>query len=282
MILKPSNTVYNVNDHFPPLTWGKAGVALSGGLESTLIAYIAIDYYGEDNVVLLYSDNMFTQSQVDGNVNVRVNVDNAAALLNKPVYYFEVDTDLHFSNMEESVKQIGETVARDHNVEFMLWGFTKLFFDVAEFKEDPLATNNSITEACYKNPIKYKSIIEEFHLPTGTFLEYVKDLDIPAIVYKMLRSPIGQEKLKRPFDILNKSEVIDLYRQLGYFDLAHQTHSCITNTIRNEHTHCGICFNCQQRFDAFAKLGVEDRTKYANTNVKQAWEELQKKLKEQH
>jgi hypothetical protein len=282
MILKPSNTIYNIEDHFPALTWGKVGVAVSGGLESTLIARMAIDYYGSDNVVLLYSDNMFTQSKEDGNINVKINVENAADLLDKPVYYFEVDTDLHFSNMEESVREISNNIAQEYNVEFMLWGFTKLFFDVAEFKEDTLATYESITDACYKDTLKYKSIIEEFHLPTGTFLEYVKDLDIPGMVYKMLRSPIGQEKLKRPFDTLNKSEVVDLYRQLGCLDLAQQTHSCVTDTIRNDHTHCGICFNCQQRFDAFAKLGVEDNTRYANDTVKNAWNLLQQKLKKPH
>ena len=74
MILKPSNIVYNIEDHFPLLTYGKAGIALSGGLESTLVARIALDHYGEDNVVLVYSDNMFTNHSPDGNQNVLTNV----------------------------------------------------------------------------------------------------------------------------------------------------------------------------------------------------------------
>jgi 7-cyano-7-deazaguanine synthase in queuosine biosynthesis len=273
MILQPSNTVYNIEDHFPPLTTGKAAVALSGGLESTLIAKIALDYYGEDNVVLVYSDNP------DGNQNVLINVTNAANMLGKPVHYIDVDTQLHFNDMEASVAQINKTLKELYNVEFTMWGFTKLFFNVAEFKEDDSATHESIIAKCYSEPDKYRDVIEEFHLPSGIFTEYVKDLDIPGIVYKMLRSKVGQT-MKRPFDTLNKSEVIDLYRQLGYLDLAQRTHSCVTDTIRDDHTHCGTCFNCQQRHDAFAKLGVEDLTKYKQDYVKASWELLQQKLQE--
>lgn len=279
MILQPSNIVYNIDDHFPPLTYGKAGIALSGGLESTLIARIALDHYGADNVVLVYSDNMFTNHSPDGNQNVLINVSNAANLLGKPVVYIDVDTQLHFTDMEASVRQIHNTLREQHNIEFTMWGFTKLFFNVAEFKEDPDATHESIIAKCYSEPDKYRDVIEEFHLPSGIFTEYVKDLDIPGIVYKMLRSQAGQ-MMKRPFDTLNKSEVIDLYRQLGYLDLAHQTHSCVTDTIRDDHTHCGTCFNCQQRYDAFAKLGIEDLTKYHQEFVKASWELLQQKLQE--
>jgi hypothetical protein len=278
MILKPSNIIYNIEDHFPKLTWGKAGVALSGGLESTLIAKIAIDYYGADNVVLLFSDNMFTLSNTEDNINVHINVNNAASQLGQNVHYFDVDTNLHFTDMEESVKQISDTLASKHNVEFSMWGFTKLFFDVAEFKENPDATHEHVINTCYSNPEKYRSIIEEFHLPTGTFTEYVKDLDIPGMVYTMLKSLVGRDKIKRPFDTLNKSEVIDLYVQLGYLDLAYGTHSCVTDSIRTNHMHCGKCFNCQQRFDAFAKLGVEDKTNYEYKDVEQAWNLLVGKL----
>jgi 7-cyano-7-deazaguanine synthase in queuosine biosynthesis len=278
MILKPTNTEYNISDHFPPLTTGKAGIALSGGLESTLIARIALDVYGEDRVVFLYSDDMFTKSNHDGNINVKINVTNAGELLGKEVIHVPIDVELHTTDKMTSAEKISKYLLDNYQVEWVMWGFTKLFFDVAEFKEDPTATHETIIAKCYSDPIKYIGIIEEFHLVTGIFSEYVKDLDIPGNVYPMLRA---NDKIKRPFDTLNKSEVIDLYSQLGYLDLAYKTHSCVTDTIRNDHTHCGICFNCQQRFDAFAKLGVIDKTKYAHDDVKRAWDLLQDQLKKQ-
>jgi len=278
MILKPTNTEYNISDHFPPLTTGKAGIALSGGLESTLIARIALDVYGEDRVVFLYSDDMFTKSNHDGNINVKINVTNAGELLGKEVIHVPIDVELHTTDKMTSAEKISKYLLDNYQVEWVMWGFTKLFFDVAEFKEDPTATHETIIAKCYSDPIKYIGIIEEFHLVTGIFSEYVKDLDIPGNVYPMLRA---NDKIKRPFDTLNKSEVIDLYSQLGYLDLAYKTHSCVTDTIRNDHTHCGICFNCQQRFDAFAKLGVIDNTKYAHDDVRHAWDLLQDQLKKQ-
>jgi 7-cyano-7-deazaguanine synthase in queuosine biosynthesis len=279
LILKPTNTEYKISDHFPPLTWGKAGVALSGGLESTLIARIAMDVYGPENVVLLYSDNMFTQGDPESNVNVNVNVTNAAKILNHAVEYWPVDHNLHETDKFTSRTNMEQGIKDKFNVEFTFWGFTKLFFDVAEFKEDANSTHSSILEKCYSDPVKYRSVIEEFHLPSGTFSEYVKDLAIPGDVYPMLRNSPG---VLRPFDILNKSEVLDLYQQLGYSDLAQLTHSCVVDTIRTNHTHCGKCFNCQQRYDAFAKLGMEDLTVYESNDVKANWIALQEKLQAQH
>jgi len=280
MILKPTNTEYNIDDHFPPLTWGKVGIALSGGLESTLIARIALDKYGPENVVLTYSDDMFTLSNPESNKNVKINVYNASEILGHPVHYVPIDIELHNKDIHAWSQQVFEYMKNTYNIEFTMWGFTKLFFNVAEFKEDKNSTHESIVEKCYSNYEKYRDVIEEFHLPTGAFTEYVKDLEIPGVVYPMLRSDFNQKVTLKPFDILNKSEVIDLYIQLGHLDLAHKTHSCVTNSIRENHTHCGTCFNCQQRFDAFAKLGIEDKTVYREDTVKRVWEELQKKLSE--
>ena len=272
MILEPTNIEYKIADHFPPLTTGKAGVALSGGLESTLIARIALDVYGKDRVVFLYSDDMFTKSDYDGNINVKINVTNAGTLLDKEVIHVPIDVETHITDKMTSAEKISKYLLDNYQVEWVMWGFTKLFFDVAEFKEDPTATHETIIAKCYSDPVKYRGIIEEFHLDTGIFSEYVKDLDIPGNVYPMLRA---NDKIKRPFDTLNKSEVIDLYRQLGYLDLAYKTHSCVTNSIRRGHMHCGVCFNCQQRYDAFAKLGVEDQTMYESTLVREAWQKRQ-------
>lgn len=279
MILKPSNIEYNISEHFPPATKGKVGVAVSGGLESMLIARIALDVYGSENVVLMYSDNIFTTGNENNNINVSINVSNASELLAQEIKYVPIDVALHDTDKISSAEKINKWVWENWNVEFTMWGFTKLFFDVSEFKEDPTATYESIISKCYQDPLKYRSVIEEFHLPTGAFSKYVKDLNIPGDVYSMLTvSP----SIKRPFDTLNKSEVIDLYIQLGYLELAYKTHSCVTDSIRTNHMHCGICFNCQQRHDAFAKLEVKDLTRYQLDNVKNSWNQLQEKLKAQH
>lgn len=279
MILKPTNTRYVINEHFPELTTGKMGVALSGGLESTLIARICLDKYGKDNVVLVYSDDMFTKSRPESNINVKVNLDNASQLLDHEVHYIPMDLKLQSDDKLEWSRQSFEYIKQNFDVEYVMWGFTKLFFDVAEFKENKNITHEQIIEKCYSDNEKYKAVIEEFHLPTRTFSDYIKDLAIPGDVYSMLRSEFARNTTLRPFDTLNKSEVVDLYRQLGYLDLAYKTHSCVTDTIRENHTHCGVCFNCQQRYDAFAKLGIEDKTVYQSISVMFAWDQLQNAIK---
>jgi PP-loop superfamily ATP-utilizing enzyme len=52
-ILEPTKFVYKISEHFPQPTFGNVGISLSGGMESTLIARIAMDVYGSDRVVLL-------------------------------------------------------------------------------------------------------------------------------------------------------------------------------------------------------------------------------------
>ena len=185
-----------------------------------------------------------------------------------------MDLELQANNKDEWAKQSFDYIQQKHNTEYVMWGFTKLFFDVAEFKENN-TSHEDIVKTCYSDTIKYRSIIEEFHFPTRTFSDYVKDLAIPGDVYPMLRSEFARNTTLRPFDTLNKSEVVDLYIQLGYGDLMYKTHSCVTDSIRDNHAHCGTCFNCQQRYDAFAKLGLEDKTNYLSSNVKTAWDQLQ-------
>lgn len=279
-ILEPTKFSYKIADYFPQPNQGKVAVSLSGGMESTLIARIAMDVYGEDRVVLLYSDDMFTANDPEGNKNVLANVTNASKLLNKELIYCPFDTHLHETDKVTSMMNVNKMLAETYGIEFSMWGFTKLFFDVAEFKEDPTATHETVIARCYSDPEKYRSIIEEFHLPTGEFSEYVKDLDIPANVYSMLRFD-AERTIKRPFKDLNKSEVVDLYKQLGYMDLVYQTRSCVTNATR-EDKHCGTCFNCQQRYDAFAKLEMEDFTPYVLDQVKHARKRLEEKLNEIH
>lgn len=279
-ILQPTNTNYSISENFPKPSEGKnVGIFLSGGLESTLILKIAISVYGKDRVIAFYSDEIFTNKDPKGNRNVWTNVGNIGDLLDIIPVYLPIDYNLHMTNKMASAAKLISDGERDHNVDFTMWGFTKLFFNVSEFKTDSNSTHESILEQCYSNPIKYKDVIEEFHLPTGEFSSYVKDLDIPGDVYKMLEHDRQNGyRIKSPFRTLNKGEVVDLYRQLGWMDLAYNTRSCVTDSISETGKHCGECFNCQQRYDAFAVLGLEDKTQYAKSNIFEAWAKLQQSL----
>jgi hypothetical protein len=153
------------------------------------------------------------------------------------------------------------SLKESHNVEFVMFGFTKLFFEVEEFKQDNM-TIERVKEIAFSNSEKYKSTIEEFHLETNEYTWHLLDIDIPAEVYPLLRQSSGF--INSPFKDLNKCEVVDLYQKLNLTDILYRTNSCIMEHITNTGKHCGECFNCQQRYDAFKILGtgIADKTEY--------------------
>jgi 7-cyano-7-deazaguanine synthase in queuosine biosynthesis len=265
-ILNPTSYNFIIDKHFPD-TNKKVGVFLSGGLESTLVSLIAFEKYGKENVICFYSDNIFSNNNEDLNRYINTNLSRAAKLLNITPEYLEFDYEFHVTDRKASVEANIEKVREQYNVDFTLWGFTKLFFEVEPFKQDGL-TVDKVVEMAFANPEKFKHTIEEFHLDTREYDSYLLDIDIPAEVYPLLR---GESNfILSPFKDLNKCEVIDFYRQLGYLDIAYQTSSCILSSITETGMHCGECFNCQQRYDAFRILnidGVIDKTPYAKDAI---------------
>lgn len=164
-----------------------------------------------------------------------------------------------FSNRKKSVENIVEKLKVTYGIEYLLFGFTKLFFEVEPFKKEGL-TVEQVKELAFAEPEKYKHTIEEFYLETGDYAEHLLDIDIPSEVYPVLRG-VGDIILS-PFKDLNKYEVVDLYSQLGVLDVVYKTSSCILEPLRLTGKHCGYCFNCQQRYDAFRIFGIEDKTEY--------------------
>ena len=263
--LAPTNIDYQILEHFPPSNGKKVGVFLSGGMESTLIGKIALELYGKDNVMFFFSDMIFCGNDPVYQRYVHGNVNNGAEILGVELTYVDIDYNTHHNDRETSFEKTITFLKDKYDVEFVLWGFTKLFFDVEDFKrlENPTATN--IKLLCYSDPVKYKSVIEEFHVSTDLYTDTIANIDIPLDVYHLLRQT--DSFIKSPFKDINKCEVVDLYRQLGLLDLVYKTRSCMGEELTDTGKHCGQCFNCQQRWDAFDILGVADLTPYVRDTV---------------
>ncbi len=265
--LKPNNFTFVIDQHFPKLpTNRRMGVFLSGGMESCLISYIAINLYGKDRVLFFYSDDIFSCNNSDINTHINTNVSRAAQLLNITPTYLEFDYTTHVTNRKQSIENKMQSLKEEYSVDFVMFGFTKLFFEVEDFKQNGM-TVDRVKEIAYADTEKFKSTIEEFHLPTDTYTDHLLDIDIPAEVYPLLRGT--SSFIKSPFENLNKCEVVDFYRQLGILDILYGTSSCIHDSLTRVGKHCGRCFNCQQRWDAFKILGdVEDKTEYETDVIK--------------
>jgi 7-cyano-7-deazaguanine synthase in queuosine biosynthesis len=260
--LSPNNTLYTLDEYFPKLEDNKRmGVFLSGGMESTLISLIAQQVYGKDNVINFYSDSIFSANDSDRNSYINGNVNRSAKLLNVEPVYLDFDYNFHLVDRKSSIETKIMRLQQDYQIEFVMFGFTKLFFEVETFKQ-PGLTVEKVREIAFADREQFKSTIEEFHLETDEYTWHLLDIDIPSEVYHLLRRSSGF--IKSPFRDLNKCEVVDLYNKLDALDVLYKTSSCIMETLTVVGKHCGQCFNCQQRYDAFKILGtgIEDKTEY--------------------
>lgn len=273
--LSPANFVYNIDEHFPKLNdpSKKVGIFLSGGMESTLISKIAQTVYDPANILYIYSDTMFCgnnelKQQYLG-TNNRISKDN----LGIDTLYINVDYDLHISDRKQSIDTLFNTLRNEHNVEFTLWGFTKLFFQVEVFKQE-FVTKEDVYRIALGDVDKYRCTIEEFHIPTGAYVQQLLDIDIPPEVHELIRFHEGF--VYSPVKDLNKSEIVDFYKQLELLELLYKTTSCTQPSITENGKHCGTCFNCQQRHDAFRINGtVTDETPYSYDLIKTKRDELE-------
>lgn len=273
--LKPNDQKYDLNYYFPKLSDDKRmGVFLSGGMESTLITLMAQKIYGKDKVEIFYSDNIFSANDSNRSRYIIANVFRTAEFLNLKPTYVDFDYEFHISNRKQSIENKIKILQEKYNVEFVMFGFTKLFFEVEVFKQDGL-TEDDVRKMAFADPEKYKSTIEEFYLDTNEYTWTLLEIDIPAEVYPLLRSTSGF--IRSPFQNLNKCEVVDLYTQLGWLDILYKTSSCITKSLTEVGKHCGECFNCQQRYDAFKILGtgVPDLTEYNSDQIKERRQKLE-------
>lgn len=273
--LKPNDQKFDLNFYFPKLPDNKRmGVFLSGGMESTLITLLAHKIYGKDRVEIFYSDNIFSANDPNRSRYIIANVFRTAEIIGVQPTYVDFDYEFHISNRKQSIENKIEILRQEYNVEFVMFGFTKLFFEVEVFKQDGL-TEEDVRKMAFAEPVKYKSTIEEFYLDTDEYTWTLLEIDIPAEVYPLLRQTSGF--ILSPFQTLNKCEVVDLYHQLGWLDILYKTSSCITESLTKVGKHCGHCFNCQQRYDAFKILGtgIPDLTEYDLDLIKKRRQKLE-------
>lgn len=265
--LLPTNFEYIVEEYFPKLDPNKKmGVFLSGGMESTLISLIAQKLYGKDRVINFYSDNIFSANDAERNTYINGNVLRSSDFLKVTPVYLDFDYAFHLADRKSSIENKIMSLQEHYGVDFVMFGFTKLFFEVEVFKQLGL-TEEGVREIAFSNREKFKSTIEEFHLETDEYTWHLLDIDIPSEVYHLLRQSSGF--IKSPFKNLNKCEVVDFYYNLQALDLLYKTSSCIMESLTKTGKHCGTCFNCQQRYDAFKILGtgIEDLTEYESNEI---------------
>lgn len=266
--LKPRNRIFDTSVAFPPLPEGKKiGIALSGGMESSLIGKIAIDVYGADRVVFFVFDTLFSRNDA---LNAEIVLANFERIYEEiggvESHQLTFDYAIHMADRTASLSNIKVYLEETYPyVDCLYFGFTKLFFDVEPLNCMENPTVEKIREACHANPEQFERVIEEFHIDHfDDYAALLMDMKIVPEVYEFLRNT---PTVKCPFSHLDKAEIIDLYYQLGYKDLLYKTWSCTTMYSLIQQVHCGQCFNCQERLDGHRQLNLPDLTEYAHDDI---------------
>jgi NH3-dependent NAD+ synthetase len=245
-------------------------VFLSGGVESTLLAKLCLETYGNDRTILV---SFLIQDSGVGSIssnedqilkNIVSNIENAEKLLCKKAIKFEITKGLNKPRDHFDKMFLG--LLKSFNAECAVMGRLRTEFEIIEIlKNSPSHSQNlkHLIDYCHNTLPTHLQIFKEHHMALTTLVpELTKIFQHTTIqTYN-----IWNDKTISPFKDLYKFEVIDLYKKLDLLEMLYQTRSCIETSVL-ENLHCGKCFNCQQRHDAIVTAEIEDLTKYQCNDV---------------
>lgn len=247
---------FDIQKDFPKAQ--RIAVLFSGGLESTLLAKLAFDHYGKDNVTLLWSDSIFcTNNDLVKNI-IRKNVISVADNLDHTAHYIAVDYQTFVVNPIKAQSEAYFEASKQFNFTHMLMGITKMGWDLLDLQHiEP----NDMKAQCYSNKEKYHHVIEQYHLKTDYYKNWVYEMNMHPDICNLLTK--DNQYFLFPFKNLYKQDVVDLYFEYNFQDTIPITRSCMKGLA----AHCGNCWDCQNRFDAHYISGHPDKTEYISDEV---------------
>lgn len=264
------NNIFDIKKEFP-LSSKKIAVMFSGGMESTMAGKLAIDRYGKEQCIFIYHGTSNSSSPEKNFLNIQ-NVECSADILGIDVEYYATDEQHWRNNREKCLEEMFTYFELNYNVGHFIYGFTKLLFDVECFSRMDNPSIKNIKKFLELNADQYKQLIDQFHTNhTDIYIHHVlckiRDSFCPPPIYDLMTKYItdGSRKLLVPFRNIYKQHVLDLCMQMKLYHIMEQTRSCTEKT--RQFSHCGKCFNCQQRHDAHILFGMEDPTLYENNDI---------------
>lgn len=244
---------------FPTLKTGKFAVWFSGGVESTLLASMAIDTYGYDNVLAIWSDDMFCEADTEVRKYIKQNILNTASVLGITPVFVDIDYELFKVNPKQTLDDVGKRIVPLYNIEYQAAGFTKTWWEVEHFQQ---LSPSQVVDVCNSDRAKFANIIKQFYIDQGIYNYILEHRDEP-VSWDEVRNA---DTFVLPFGDMYKQDVIDLYFELGKQELLYKTTSCVSKITYETGKHCGVCWQCQNRHDSFGKH--IDPTVYDSDKIK--------------
>jgi len=257
----PQQVQYTPSEHLAELDPdNKVVIHFSGGVESTLCALMCIEKYGKENVQLVTNNTIYCRVPWGTKNSYDI-----AKVLDLPIDYLNIDPDLHYKSTGESTIKQGLFLRENYNAQYVVTGFTGLYLQVLQHVT-PLQKLGSkkLKAALLSDPNKFAHTIMEFYVITEDYLDFLQEFDFGPNVLEVMRA--NKDHIMLPLNALTKPAIVDLWHKMGLEDILYLTRSCIDLPTGE---HCGKCFNCQQRYDAFYFAGYEDPTEYKSDKIKE-------------
>jgi 7-cyano-7-deazaguanine synthase in queuosine biosynthesis len=241
----------------PKLSAGKKmAVMFSGGIASTMIAVLAIEKYGIENVVAVFtpisdvkSKSKFLKHRIDTfeELTVELGITNKVLLLEKEDYAVnETDNllvDIHRLDFSKSLVTI--LSQRGYDVQNLMLGNAKLDAELYQLLtldryEDGVIGNineDGVRQYVEANPDTFQEVIAH-----GVLDSYTKWIE-SHVFYKVEEHNVIEKDIAIfPFANTTKKQIAALYAKRGLGELLSKTKSC-----SNSLSHCGTCKCCIQR-----------------------------------
>jgi hypothetical protein len=218
----------NIEAMFPELPPGNIYVALTGGIESTLLYYLVLENYSSERVYPI------TYQYGDRREWEYPNARKIAHLFGEGHKHKSAGIQLVFRRPEEDDRVAQKYFNRENGV------FRQVRAD------DP-------------------------HFVAGFTGKNTTTLDPECITPEEQEKYLEWYSIHRPFLMMDKVQTVGLYYELSLESLLKYTHSCQSHGD----IHCGECHACNERVDAFDRLGKKDPAIY-----KKDYEDVVKDVRE--
>lgn len=235
----------------------KIAVLFQGGIESTLLALMAKEIYGIDNVVfiLISADAVIGYKNDSNKLDVLRKTFKDSVEGMGGIHTVELgDDDFNRHNLFKS--GFKTLVSRyGGKIKFELVGYNKVHEESMNLLKDSgwsrgFITNDKLDGYLEQNAKKYPELYRHVKKQNGKIFGVNKHIGFEQISNDYYTGV-------RPFRNLNLSEIIDLYDKLNLTPYLYKTSSCDVDL-----GNCGICDNCHRRKSAFRDSSVSDLTKY--------------------
>lgn len=271
----------------PELAEGKKVVILlSGGLNSTLLAYLSMQKYGRDNVIPLFigfdAVSKIEQAKQQGRTDTRSiqvlrnRLDSFTKLrtalgmgegiiLDSIEKYNSGSTNLIRDKHRANYIEVLLNIVCEHSnlepetIQYALLGHEKLDFEIRELNEldvtDGVILNIKVDEVrqyVSLNSDRFSEVIR--HDVLDNWHEWAHNNAFYKLDHDQYAFGFGEVQCYFPFQSTTKTEIVQLYRDMGLDHLLEQTISCHSGPLYP--TPCGHCNSCSERMLALYNVSA--------------------------